>query len=569
VKRRSPLSRLLPLHLSHLISLAGLACLACLSAAAPGCSSSSDAPAAEAPAPAPPGEKDWKAEADRLLEGADWYRHAVFYEVFVRSFKDSNNDGIGDLQGLISKLDYLKELGIDAIWLMPIMPSPFKDSGYDTSDYQGINPDYGTMADFDALLAEAHKRKMRVMIDLVLNHTSDQHPWFEESRASKTGPKADWYVWSDAPDPPDNPCKPQQAIFGSSPWTLDPTRGQYYFHRFYPSQPDLNYRNPEVVDATLSMMNFWLDKGVDGFRCDVIALLYESAQGCDFIDETKEYVRKMRGVLDKHPGTVMVAESTDFADASAYFGNGSDMFHMAFDFAFGYRWSISFGGKTSVSLTSSFKTVIDNYPAGAQDALVIGSHDVVRAYSSAQTKEWRARRAFDISTTMRGTPFIYYGEELSLRPSPGKVVDLRDAQRGPMPWGKGEGHGFSSATPWLPFGPEADATSVEAEQADPASMLSYYKGLLALRRGHEIWGTGEVRLIDTDSTEIFVYARENKDEAYVIAVSLSDEPLSVKAAQAKLPSAGERVWGEGELTVEGDAASVSLPPESSAIFKVR
>lgn len=275
-----------------------------------GASGSGGAGAGEMP------ERDWAAEADRLLSGPDWYRHAVFYEVMVRSFQDSNGDGKGDLQGLIARLDDLKSLGVDAIWLMPIMPSPFKDSGYDVADYAGIDPDYGTLADFEQLVAEAHARKMRVMIDLVLNHTSDQHPWFQASRAGKQGPKADWYVWSDAPNPPDNPCTTQQAIFGSSAWQYDEGRGQYYFHRFYAAQPDLNYRNPEVAQAQLDMMKLWLDRGVDGFRCDVIALLFESAMGCDMIDETRGYIEKMRALLDQHPGAVMVAESTDFNDAS-------------------------------------------------------------------------------------------------------------------------------------------------------------------------------------------------------------------------------------------------------------
>jgi 1,4-alpha-glucan branching enzyme len=222
-----------------------------------------------APAPTRPSAEQ-QARAEQLLTGSDWYRHAVFYEINVRSFADSNGDGIGDLAGVVSRLDYLKDLGVDALWLMPIYPTRFKDSGYDIADYRGINPDYGDMAAFETLIHVAHARKMRVLMDLVLNHTSDLHPWFVESRSSKTNPKAGWYVWSDTAARDDiGTCNSGNPMFGPS-WTLDETRGQHFFHRYYPEQPDLDYRNPEVVDATLDVVRFWVeDKGLDGYRCDV------------------------------------------------------------------------------------------------------------------------------------------------------------------------------------------------------------------------------------------------------------------------------------------------------------
>lgn len=531
------------------------------------CSSGGDEPAS--PAVASFTEPDPQAEASRLLSGPDWYRHAVFYEVYVRSFQDSDGDGIGDFKGLTSRLDYLKGLGVDALWLMPIMPTPFKDSGYDVADYQGINPEYGTMADFEAFLAEARKRQIRVVIDLVLNHTSDQHAWFQESRASKDNPKADWYVWSDTPDRPDIPCGTQQPTFGSSAWQLDPARNQYFFHRFYPEQPDLNYRNPAVVEATLDAARFWLDKGVDGFRCDVIALLYESEKGCDLIDETRDYIRKLRALVDGYPGRVLVAESTDFADASAYFGAGSDMFHMAFNFAYGYFWQIPFGSGDAAPIYESFSRVLANYPPGSQDALVIGSHDVSRAFASAQKKPWRARRAAEIQLLMRGTPFIYYGEELGLIPTNQTKVDLRDAARAPMPWSKGPGQGFTTGSPWLAFGPEADASSVEAQQSDPASQLSFYKGLLALRRGREVWGTGAARLLKTDNKHVFAFARESKDHAFLVAVNLTEDPQQAVVAGEALPSAGKLAWGDGAVAAEAGGARISLPAEGSVVWRVR
>ncbi len=521
------------------------------------------------PPPSAPPAVDREAEARRLLSGPDWYRHAVFYELYVRSFQDSDGDGIGDFRGATSRLDYLKSLGVDALWLMPIMPTPFKDSGYDIADYRGINPDYGTLADFDEFLAEARKRGIRVVIDLVLNHTSDQHAWFQESRSSKDNPKADWYVWSDAPDPPDNPCGLQQPIFGTTPWAFDATRNQYYFHRFYAEQPDLNYRNPEVVKATLDVARFWLDRGVDGFRCDVIALLHESKDGCDLLPETKDYIRDLRKIVDGYPGAVLVAESTDFDDASAYFGNGSDMFHMAFNFAYGYLWGFDFTGGKSKRLYEVFTKVLANYPPGSQDALVIGSHDVVRSSTAVKKYPWSTRRAAEIQMFLRGTPFVYYGEELGLLPGQATVVDLRDAARTPMPWETGPGQGFTTGSPWIPFGPDADRLSVASQQADPSSTLAFYRGMLALRRGHAVWGTGALKLLPLDNERVFAFARENDEEAYLVAINLTDEPQLATTSAASLPSPGVRVWGTGQAQAQGQGVSFDLPGEGSVVWKVR
>jgi maltose alpha-D-glucosyltransferase / alpha-amylase len=352
------------------------------------CSSTPDAPTKTYPPTQATAEQE--AAAAKLLTGPDWYRHAVIYEVYIRSFTDTTNDGIGDFAGLTSRLDYLKKLGVDAIWLMPMMPTPFKDSGYDISDYRGINPDYGNMAAFDAFLAAAHEKKMRVMIDLVLNHTASTHAWFQDSKSSKTSAKADWYVWSDTPSRPDIGCGTYGPQFGTDAWTFEPARNQYYFHRFYPEQPDLNYQNPEVVTETLDTAKFWLDKGVDGFRCDVIGLLYESASGCEMIPETVGYIQKLRTLLDKYPDRAMVAEAS-LGGASKYFGTGKDMFHLAFNFPFGYFWGVSVIGQNRKIIDDAFSTALASYPAGAQDALVIGSHDVSRALTRAGGKAWRTR----------------------------------------------------------------------------------------------------------------------------------------------------------------------------------
>ncbi len=534
--------------------------------AALSCSSTSSSTAKPRPATHATPEED--ARATELLTGPDWYRHAVVYEVYVRSFTDTNGDGIGDLAGLTSRLDYLKGLGIDALWLMPIMPTPFKDSGYDVADYRAIDPDYGDMAAFDAFLAAAHAHGMRVFLDLVLNHTSSAHAWFQESRADKTNPKADWYVWSDTPSRADIGCGTAGPQFGDNAWTFDPGRGQYYYHRFYPDQPDLNYRNPEVVKETLDVARFWLDKGVDGFRCDVIGLLVESATGCYLEPETIDYIKQLRAVLDSYPNRAMVAESS-LAGAAPYFGSGKDMFHMAFDFPYGYFWGLAFTGENRSVAQNALSAVVSTYPPGAQDASLIGSHDVVRAYAVGRGLAWRQQRAFEISMLMKATPFVYYGEELALRPGTGVVVDGRDAARTPMPWTRAEGHGFSGAKPWLDFGEAAGDTSVEAEDADPDSMLSFYRELLAFRRGHAVWGTGDMRLVTLDDPALLAFVRSNDEEAYLVVENFAEDEHEGSATTDDVTTKGTIVWGDAQIDVSAGTLHVKVPGKGSAVAKLR
>jgi glycosidase len=521
------------------------------------------------PAPPTTPTPEQQATADQLLTGPDWYRHAVFYEVYVRSFEDSNGDGIGDLAGLTSKLDYLKGLGVDAIWLMPIMPTAFKDSGYDISDYRNINPDYGDLAAFDALLAAAHQRKMRVLLDLVLNHTSDQHAWFQDSRSSKTSAHADWYVWSDTPSSPDIGCGTYSPTFGDSAWTFEPARNQYYFHRFYPQQPDLNYRNPAVVAETLDTAKFWLTRGVDGFRCDVIGLLFESATGCNMIPETVDYIKQLRAVVDQFPDRVMVAETDIGLGATPYFGSGTDMFHMAFNFSYGYFWSLAFLGQNSQIPFNALNNVVTTYPPGAQDASLIGSHDVARAWTHAQQLAWRQRRAVEISMFTKATPFVYYGDELGLHDGTTFVVDSRDSARTPMPWVPAGGHDFSTGTPWIPFSDSADQTNVQTEDADPSSMLTFYRQLLTFRRGHAVWGTGDMLMIPLDNPALLAFVRRNADEAYLVVESLSEDPQDATGqAGAALPAVGPVAWGDGQASIDGTTVHVHLPGEGSAVFRL-
>ena len=508
-----------------------------------------------------------QSAAAALLAGPNWYRHAIFYEVNVRSFQDSNGDGYGDLNGLTSRLDYLKDIGVDALWLMPIMPSPFADSGYDVTDYRAIDPVYGTMADFDRLLAETKARGLRVFMDLVLNHTSIEHPWFRESRRSRTNPKANWYVWSDSDERDDIGCGTHSAIFGESPWTFEPARQQYYFHRFYPEQPDLNYREPAVAQEMLDTARFWLEKGVAGFRCVVAGLLFETASSCSLVPETLAYLRSLRRVIDSFPDRATVAEPAELTNSTPYFGNGRDMFHMAFDFAYGYFWGVAFASGERKSIEDAMTTA-SRYPTGAQDALVIGSHDVGRAWQSAGGDARRYRGAALLQMTMRGTPFIYYGEEVALRPGVEVRVDPRDAARTPMTWTRtAPNHGFTTGTPWIPFGYAPAETSVEAQDSDPDSMLSFYRSLLAFRRGHRVWGTGTSRLLSVDDRAIVAFVRENEDERYLVTVNLAPEARE-GAAPGAVSRGGRLVFGEGRLTVDGDTTRVRLGGHGHAVFEL-
>ncbi len=547
-------------------TLAPLALVAAALLAASCSSHATPAPAVTYP------DKDRAAAAQALLSGPDWYRHAVFYEVDVRSFQDSNGDGIGDLKGLTSRLDELKSLGIDALWLMPIMPTPFVDSGYDVADYEDVSPDYGALGDLDALLAAAHPRGMRVMPDLALTPPPDQHAWFRHPRPPTTSAHADWYIWSDTPSDPNIGCGTFSAQFGSSAWQLDATRNQYYFHRFYAGQPDLNYRNPAVVKATLDVARFWLDRGVDGFRCDVIGLLVESATGCDMIPETQDYIRQLRAVLDSYPNRAMVAESTNYSSAAAYFGNGKDMFHMAFNFDYGYFWSMPFSGTLASAVEKPFLDSQKLNPQGAQDALVIGSHDVGRAYDAARGIQSRWERAAFVQMTMPGTPYVYYGEELALQSGSTAVVDTRDYARTPMVWAKADpNHGFTTGSkPWIPFGANADQTSLEGEKGDPSSTYSYYEQLLAIRRGREAFGTGSLQVLTVDDPSIALWVRASSDETYVMAMSMDEEDAHSGTAQgANLPGDAELLFGSATLTRSGADAHVSVPAAGYAIFRVR
>jgi len=523
-------------------------------------------PAAPAASTAPP--------VQGAAFGDDWWRRGVIYQVYPRSFADSNDDGVGDLPGLIDKLDYVNDgtersLGVDAIWLSPIHPSPGFDVGYDVSDYDAIDPLFGTLDDFDRLIAEAHGRGVRIMLDLVMNHTSSAHRWFEESRRDRTGPYGDWYLWRDGVrDRFGRLGKPNNwtSFFGGSAWTWDDVRGQFYMHTFLPEQPDVNWRNPQVRDAMLTMVRGWLDRGVDGFRLDVFNAFFKHAdllsnprrfRGRRPYDrqvhlydkdrpELHDFLAEFRALVDSYPGRMTVGEL--FSADPVLAPQLSAPRHLVFDWELiSQRWDAR--GFAAASRMHEERFGPDGWPT-----IALSNHDQPRQASrlapraDATTSDEIARAAAVLSLTLRGTPFLYYGEEIGARNVPvpwaeiidppakrgGRIIRRivpwwnRDQARSPMPWGDGPNGGFSTATPWLRMAPDTDERTVALQEGDPTSVLATYRKLVWLRRAHPALQVGSYRELGPSPRDVFAYERATPDETIVVAVNFGSKVASLR-----------------------------------------
>ncbi|MGH9114350.1 MAG: maltose alpha-D-glucosyltransferase [Acidimicrobiales bacterium] len=472
-----------------------------------------------------------------------WYQHAVFYEILVRGFYDSNDDGTGDLAGITAKLDYLQWLGVDCLWLLPFFESPLRDGGYDISDFWTILPEYGDLADAVELIEEAHKRGLRIIADVVMNHTSDQHAWFQESRQDRTNPKADWYVWSDQ----DSPYGDARIIFvdtQKSNWTFDPQRGQYYWHRFFSHQPDLNYDNPEVADTMLDVCRYWLDIGLDGFRLDAVPYLFErEGTSCENLPETHEYLKRIRKEVDAiYPGRVLLAEANQWPeDVVEYFGN-SDECHMCFHFPVMPRMFMAVRREERHPITEILARTPE-IPDGCQWGIFLRNHDELtlemvtdeeRDYMWAEyAKDPRMKRNIGIGRRLAplvdsdrrvaellhallfsfpGSPVLYYGDEIGM----GDNIYLgdRDGVRTPMQWSPDRNAGFSRADfAQLYLPPLMDpvygyqAVNVEAGLRNPSSLLHWMKRMLEIRKQHPVFGTGTFEVISVDNPSVLAYVR--------------------------------------------------------------
>lgn len=500
------------------------------------------------------------------MAGDAWWRRGVIYQVYPRSFQDSDGDGIGDLQGIRQRLDYLVQLGVDAIWLSPIYPSPMADFGYDVADYCGIDPRFGSLADFDALVSDAHALGLKLILDFVPNHSSDQHPWFQQSRSSRTNARRGWYLWRD-PAPDGGPPNNWLSNFGGPAWTYDDTTGQYYAHAFLKEQPDLNWRNPQVRAAMYDALRFWLRRGVDGFRVDVIYHVVKDAQfrdnpaNPDYVEgrdpehhkqlplhtvdqpEVQQVVAEMRRVIEEFNASgaerVLIGEIyLPIPRLVAYYGATSDGIlqgaQLPFNFhLIGTPWQ-----------AGAIARVLRDYeaalPQGAQPNWVLGNHDKPRIAS--RVGEPSARLAAMLLLTLRGTPTLYYGDELGMtdvpipadevqdpfeKNEPGKGLG-RDPQRTPMPWSPGLNAGFSNGQPWLRIGQDAPERNVQRELEDERSMLQLYRRLLQWRRSLPALHAGHYLPL-TAQGDLLAYAREYQTQRVVVLLNFGEDALPLPA----------------------------------------
>ena len=526
--------------------------------------------ACAAPRPAAPPQETSAVSNPRALQ--TWANGAVFYEVFVRSFQDSNGDGKGDLPGLVSRLDYLndgnpssgKSLGVDALWLMPVFVSP-SYHGYDTTDYEHINPDYGTDADFTRLCDEAHKRGMHVVVDLVLNHSSSKHPWFIESASSPQSSKRDWYVWS-----------PVKLDWGQ-PWnprgeTWHKSNGAFYYGLFWSGMPDLNFRTKAVREEAKRIAKLWLDRGVDGFRLDAARHLIEDGPGEKGQNDTpethaywKEFAAYVRAVK---PDAALIGETwSETPIIAPYYGDtstvpGGDELPLNFDFPIAKSIVAGVRAQDGASIAETIAEVQKTYPPGATDVPFLTNHDQRRVASVLKDDADQLRLAAAVLLTLPGSPFLYYGEELGLDNGPG---DDDEYKRTPMPWDATNGGGFTSGKPWYRFAPGQERVNVAMETGDPRSLLSHYRTLLHLRHSSRALAHGDLTLLPAAKT-VLAFTREAGAERVLVLHNLGDQPATW---QGKV-SAGERIFGaeQAALTAAEGGARVELPPHASAIFRL-
>lgn len=490
-----------------------------------------------------------------------WYKDAIFYEVYVRAYYDSNEDGHGDLRGLIGKLDYIKDLGVDCIWLLPIYPSPLKDDGYDIADYYGVHSDYGNLQDFKAFIDEAHHRGLKVISDLVLNHTSDQHPWFQEARKDRNSPYHDYYVWSDV----DTRYQEARIIFldtESSNWTWDEVAQQYYWHRFFSSQPDLNFDNPAVIKEIKQIAKFWLDMGIDGFRADAVPYLYErEGTNCENLPETHDFLKELRAMMDEeYPDKILLCEANQWPeDVRAYFGDG-DEFHMAFHFPIMPRIYMSIR-KEDVTDMVNILNRTPPIPENCQWVTFLRNHDeLTLEMVTEEDRQWmwheyaphprmrlnlgirrrlaplldndqrKIELAYSILFTLPGSPIIYYGDEIGM----GDNIWLndRDGVRTPMQWDSSESAGFSHAEPEKFYSPvistkeySPEIVNVAANQSNPDSLYNTIKHMISVRRQYQVFNSSYITWLDANSKNIASYLRYFENERLVIIQNLSDQPI--------------------------------------------
>ncbi|PXA92284.1 glucohydrolase [Nostoc sp. 3335mG] len=524
---------------------------------------------------------------------APWWNHAVIYEIYPRSFQDSDGDGIGDLRGITSRLDYLQSLGLDAIWITPFFKSPNADFGYDVSDYTAIDPQYGTMADWDTLVAEARKRGVRVLVDLVVNHSSAEHAWFKESRSSRTNAKADWYVWRDGT--PDKPPTNWKSIFGGPSWTWDPTRKQWYYHIFLSQQPDLNWANPQLKEAMFDVVRFWLEHGASGFRLDATPYLFEDSNWPQDpnpdadpvwlkpynsqLPGTNQVLREMRKVVDSYPGDpILLGESStrSIEQLRAVYGKDKDEIHLPMNFLVGNITKLD-----AAELKRRYDEAATQLD-GLTPVEFFSNHDESRQWSEfgdGINNDRIAKLSAALTLLNPGVALLYYGEEIGMGDADPATLaqapigpkrprtDERDRARTPMQWNAGPKAGFTTGTPWLPVAQGYRTRNVAVEDRDPDSLLNWYRSLTRLRRTDPTFRTGSYVPLDSGDPAVFAFARANPDGsgALVLAnISATARTAAPSGWTGKAPQFGERTCAAGT-----GAGGMALAPYDTCIIRFR
>lgn len=520
-----------------------------------------------------------------------WWESGVVYQVYPRSFMDSDGDGVGDLNGITGKLDYLSDLGVDAVWMSPIFPSPMADFGYDVSDYTDIHPMFGTLEDFDALVEKAHSHGMKVILDYVPNHSSDEHEWFAESRSSRDNPKRDWYVWRDA-KPDGSAPNNWLSEFGGPGWTWDDATEQFYYHAYHPKQPDLNWRNPEVVQAMMDVLRFWLARGVDGFRVDAVNHLMEDESFADNPEnpdwregdeprtallqtntaghpDSHEQIAVMRKTVEEYDGRFIIGEIYQPIDVMMqYYGTDSEGFHAPTNM---YLVELKPEERNARDIAAYVEDYEAALPEGAWPNWVLGNHDRPRLASRVRSEE-QARLFAMLLLTLRGTPTVYYGDEIAMtdgeippeleqdpvaKTSPGFG---RDPVRTPMQWDATDKAGFTSGEPWIPVSPDRDKKNVATQEADPHSVLNLHRELIALRRREAALSVGSYRTLSTEGN-VLVYEREDGGSRFVVALNFDAEEKSIELTGKIVLS----TFLDRSETVSGNA---TLRPDEGIVVKV-
>lgn len=540
-------------------------------------------------------------------EPNDWYKDATFYQVYVRGFQDSTKDGNGDLRGVIERLDYLRDLGVDCLWLMPIFQSPLRDDGYDVSDFRKIDPSIGTVADFEALTEAAHVRGLRIIADFVVSHTSDQHAWFQAARSDPTSPYRDYYVWSDT----DKKYADARIIFTDtehSNWSWDPLARQYYWHRFFSHQPDLNYDNPAVRREMLDIMAFWLDRGIDGFRVDAVPYLFErEGTNCENLPETHGFCKEMRRLVDeRYPGTLLLAEANQWpTDLVPYFGD-NDEFHMAFNFPLMPRMFSAIRREQSRPIIEIIES-LPQIPSGCQWALFLRNHDELtlemvtdseRDYMyNEYAKDPRMRLnvgirrrlaplmdngrrqielLYSLLFTLPGSPVIYYGDEIGM----GDNIYLgdRNGVRTPMQWTGDRNAGFSTADPSQLYQPlildpvyHFQAINVESQLRSPTSLLHWLRKMLNIRKANPLFGRGDLKFVSCENPHIVAYVRTYGDQAALIVNNLSRfvQPVALELGAWEHAVPVEMLGNQAFPRITSEPYFLSLAPHGFYWFRLQ